>query len=345
MDDNPRDEPRVRIALPSKGRMESETLSFLADCGLKVDKTNPRQYTATIPAMPEVLLLFQRASDIPVSVQAGDVDIGITGLDLIADKLGDEADDVLLIHDALGYGQCALVLAVPVEWAEVRSVGDLRAFTAKRGDLRVATKHRHLVERFLADHAIDDCRVVAADGALEAAPGIGYADFIADVTSTGTTLRDNHLKQIEGGTLVESQAALIGNRSALESRPELLATTRGLLELIEAHLRARGQYMIFANMRGESAEMVAERVHNQPSLGGLQGPTIAPVYTRDGGGNGWYAINVVASADRLYATIEQIRAIGGSGVVVTPVTYIFEERPARYQALLEAVGAEEKALS
>jgi ATP phosphoribosyltransferase len=110
-------------------------------------------------------------------------------------------------------------------------------------------------------------------------------------------------------------------------------------------LRARGQYMIWANMRGQSAEAVAGRIFSQSDLGGLQGPTIAPVYTRDGDGNGWFAVNIIASADRLYPTIEQIRAIGGSGVVVTPVTYIFEERPARYLALLEAVGVSEEALA
>lgn len=343
MDDYPPNSS-VRVALPSKGRLEGETLDFLDECGLRLNKTNPRQYTATIPALPEALVLFQRARDIPLSVRAGDVDLGITGLDVIIDKLSDEFDDVLVIHDALGYGHCKLVLAVPVEWTGVNSADDLRTFAAKQQGLRVATKHQNLVERFLDERAIEGCRVVAAAGALEAAPGIGSADFIADVTSTGTTLRDNHLKQIEGGTLIESQAALIGNRAALQSRPELLATTRRLLELVEAHLRARGQYMIWANVRGESAEAVAERVFSQPSLGGLTGPTIAPVYARDEVENGWFAINIVASADRLYPTIEQVRTIGGSGVVVSPVTYIFEERPARYLALLEAVGVGEEAL-
>ncbi len=99
--------------------------------------------------------------------------------------------------------------------------------------------------------------------------------------------------------------------------------------------------MIFANMRGESAEAVAARVFSQTDLGGLQGPTVAPMITREGAG-GWWAINLVSSADKLYAAIQQIRAIGGSGVVVTPVTYIFEELPARYQRLLAALNREER---
>ena len=344
MDDD-RANPTARIALPSKGRMEGETLTFLENCGLRVNKTNPRQYTATIPAMPEVQVLFQRARDIPVSVQTGAVDLGISGMDVIAEALDGEENDVLIIHDALGYGQCALVLAVPQEWPEVTSVDDLRALADERKNLRIACKFPNLVSRFLAENAIEDCQILAFDGALEVAPSIGSADLIVDITSTGTTLRDNHLKQIEGGTIIQSQAALIGNRAALQSRPGLLTTTRRLLELIEAHLRATGQYMIWANMRGESAEAIARRVFEQTDLGGLQGPTIAQVYTRKGGGNGWFAINIVVPENRLYPAIEQIRAIGGSGVIVSPITYIFEERPARYTALLEAAGVDREAFS
>jgi ATP phosphoribosyltransferase len=344
MDDNPPN-PTVRLALPSKGRMEGETLEFLAACGLRTNKTNPRQYTATIPSMPEVLVLFQRARDIPDSVKAGDVDLGISGMDVIAEKSSIDDENVLVIHDALGYGHCSLVLAVPQEWTNVGSVDDLREFAAQNSDLRIACKYPNLVERFFVEHAVEGCRIVAADGALEAAPSIGSADFIADITSTGTTLRDNHLKQLQGGTLIKSQASLIGNRAALQSRPELLATTRRLLELIEAQLRAHDQYMIWANVRGESAKAVAENIFSQTDLGGLTGPTIAPVFAREGSENGWYAVNIVTSADRLYPTIEQLRAIGGSGVVVTPVTYIFEERPVRWLAMLEAIGIEEEALA
>ncbi len=331
---------QTRIALPSKGRMEGETLAFLDNCGLRINKSNPRQYTATIPTMPEVQVLFQRARDIPGSVRDGHIDLGISGLDLVTEVLTGDAAEVAIIHEALGYGHWSLVLAVPESWVEVGSVGDLNMMIAKQGHLRVATKHPNLVKRFLAESGVGDCLIVAPDGALEAAPSVGYGDFIADITSTGTTLRDNQLKQIEGGTLIESQAVLIGNRAALQTQPELLKTTRHLLELFEAHLRARGQHMIWANMRGESAAAIAQRIFSQPGLGGLQGPTIAPVYTRDEK-QGWFAINIVAAAEQLYATVEQIRAIGGSGVVVGPVTYIFEERPVRYQALLEKLELSE----
>jgi len=186
-------------------------------------------------------------------------------------------------------------------------------------------------------------RIVSADGALESAPIVGYADFIADITSTGTTLRENRLRALDDGTIVGSQAILIGNRAALTARPDVLAATRQMLEFIEAHLRARGQYMIFANMRGSSMEDVAARVFSQPDLGGLQGPTISPMITRQEVGQ-WWAINIVAHAHKLYEVIRQIRDIGGSGVVVTPVTYIFEEAPERYLRLLSTLNGEDASL-
>lgn len=330
---------QIRLALPSKGRMEGETLDFLAECGLRVHKPNPRQYTATLPALPEVLILFQRARDIPLSVAAGDVDLGITGYDTLFEAFGEELQDVIVVHEALGFGECRLVLAVPEEWDEVRTVADLGQRAAGR-ELRVATKYPQSVGRFLAARGVTHVRIVSADGALESAPLVGYADFIADITSTGTTLHENRLRALDDGTIVSSQAILIGNRAALKTRPDVLAATRQMLEFIEAHLRARGQYMIFANMRGHSMEDVAARVFGQPDLGGLQGPTIAPMITRQEVGQ-WWAINIVAHAHRLYEVIRQIRVIGGSGVVVTPVTYIFEEAPERYLRLLSTLNGED----
>lgn len=332
-------DPQIRLALPSKGRMEAETLEFLEGCGLRVDKRNPRQYTATLPALPGVLVLFQRTRDIPVSVAAGDVDLGITGYDALAETAGPDSDAIVVIHEALGYGECALVVAVPDDWDDVQTARDL-ARRAEQFRLRVATKYPQLVGRFLTDVGAESVRVVSADGALESAPTVGYADFIADITSTGTTLRENRLRPLDDGVIVTSQATLVGNRAALSDRDDVLQVARQMLEYIEAHQRARGQYMIFANMRGKSPEAVAERVFSQPDLGGLQGPTVASMITREGAGS-WWAINLVTSAEKLYAAIQQIRAIGGSGVVVTPVTYIFEELPARYQRLLAALQREE----
>ncbi|NDJ53510.1 MAG: ATP phosphoribosyltransferase [Chloroflexi bacterium] len=330
--------PQVRLGLPSKGRMEDETMTFLAECNLRVDKTNPRQYSARIPAMPEILVLFQRARDIARSVAAGDIDLGITGYDTVLDALGDDLSDIIVVHEALGYGECRLVVAVPDEWDDVTDLPSLNQKAQSTGGLRAATKHVTSAELFFGKHNLSEAiQVVSADGALEAAPAVGYAEMIVDITSTGTTLRDNRLKTIDGGTLVESQAVMIANRESLRSQDQLLETARHLLEFFEARLRARGQYLVMANMRGSSEAEIAERIFTQTDLGGLQGPTISPVATRDGQG-GWYAINIIVSQKRLYRAIQQIRGIDGSGVVVTPTTFIFEERPERYQRLLRELG-------
>src|SRR5690606_23470687 len=180
-----------------------ESLEFLAGCGLRVDKRNPRQYTATLPALPGVLVLFQRARDIPVSVAAGDVDLGITGYDALAETADPDSDAIVIIHDALGYGECSLVSAVPDAWGDVQTARDL-ARRSEECRLRVATKYPQLVGRFLEQAGASSVRVVSADGALESAPTVGYADFIADITSTGTTLRENRLRPDRKSTRLNS---------------------------------------------------------------------------------------------------------------------------------------------
>jgi ATP phosphoribosyltransferase len=201
--------------------------------------------------------------------------------------------------------------------------------------LRVATKYPNLTRSFLAQHGLADVRLIDSEGTLEVAPTIGYADLIADLVSTGTTLRDNRLRPLPDGVILQSQAVLIGNRSALQARPEILSTARELLEYIEAHLRAQGSYLVLANMRGESPEAIAQAMLSQPHLSGLQGPTISPVVTRND--QSWFDVNIVVHKDRLMPTITELRRIGGSGVVVAPVTYIFEEEPPRYTQLLRTL--------
>ncbi len=337
------DQSKVRLSLPSKGRMEEETTDFFNECGLRIRKTNPRQYSATIPSMPELVVLFERARDVARSVGTGDVHLGITGMDTVVDALGYEHPDVLILHEALAYGQCALVMAAPESWEDIDTLDAVSEKARQEGGLRIATKHTKAVEEFLKNNGLAELfTIVSADGALEVAPTIGYADMIIDITSTGTTLRENHLKVIDGGVLIESQAVFIGNRKALEERQDLLEVTHELLEFFEANLRARGQYLVFANMRGESPLAVAERLKTQSILGGLQGPTIAPVFHAEEPGK-WWSVSIVLSSENLYRGVNQLRAIGGSGVVVTPATYIFDEMPVRYQRLLAKLNNQEEA--
>lgn len=333
----------IRLGLPSKGRMEEETLAFLDGCGLRVVKPNARQYVAVIPTIPELEVWLQRSADIVRKVYHGDVDLGITGYDSVA-EYGCDDGTVMLLHAELGFGACLLALAVPDEWTAVHNLADLAALARRRADggrpLRIGTKYQRLVTAFLDGHGIAPYQIIWAEGALEAGPHMGYVDMIADLTASGVTLRENHLKQIEGGTLLASQACLIGNRRALGQRPEVLAVAKQLLEFFDARLRAKGYHAIIANIKGESPEAVAQRVFSQPDLAGLQGPTISPVYLRDAEDRTWHAISIIVRQERLVQAVQQLRAIGGSGVVVMPATYIFEDEPATYRQLVAALEAD-----
>jgi ATP phosphoribosyltransferase len=327
--------PSIRLSLPSKGRLETDALSFLAETGLRVFKPNPRQYQAEVPALPELGIIFQRPGDIVVSVRQGSIDFGIAGIDLIEEKRG-ENGDVLILHDRLGFGSCALTLAVPEVWDDVVDMPSLQKYakTLNR-PLRVATKFPVLTERFLSKYDIPHI-LIAAEGTLETAPTIGYADMISDLVSSGQTLKDNRLRALPDGVIQPSQAALIANKKALRTRPEVLEMARRLLEYIEAHLRAKENLLVIANMRGETPEAIAQKLFTQTSVGGLQGPTISPIFTREKDQQ-WYSISVVIRRDRIPQAIVELRSIGGSGIIVTPVTYIFEEEPPRYKAMLDAL--------
>jgi ATP phosphoribosyltransferase len=335
------DQNKIRLALPSKGRMESETLAFLDECGLQVRLLNPRQYVAAMPAIPELEVWFQRSADIVHKVRYGDVSLGITGYDSVVEHR-DEGDQIVVLHDRLGFGSCRLVLAVPDAWDDVASVQDLARLAHRRGaeghPLRIGTKYQRLVVRFLDEQGIQPYQLIRAEGALEAGPLMGYVDLIADLSASGVTLRENRLKQIEGGLLLSSEACLIGNRPTLKSRPEALLIAKQLLEFIEAHLRATVYHAIIANIQGESPEAVAQKVLSKTDLAGLQGPTISPVYLRDPSACNWYAISIIVRKERLVQAVGQLRAIGGSGVVVTPASYIFEDEPETYRRLLVELG-------
>lgn len=326
----------IRLALPSKGRLQQPALDFLARCGFDVKQSATRSYVGHIPALPQVTVLFQRPRDIVVSVAGGGVDFGITGYDVIADANAGDALHVL--HDALGFGKCRVVIAVPESWDDVRTMADLAARArAMPQPLRVVTKYHHLTREFLRKHHVEPFALIDAEGSLEVVPEIGYADIIVDIAETGATLQQNRLRVIEDGVILHTQASLVANRDALR-RPEVMDVAIELLEYFEAHRRAEGYFMIWANVRGKSLEDVGRTVTLHTTLGGLQGPTIAPIYPNPHSAAAnpdahWFAVNIVVGRNELTDAIEQLRAIGGSGVVVTPTTYIFEEQPSRVAAL------------
>jgi ATP phosphoribosyltransferase len=331
----------LRLALPSKG-MEDETLRFLTACGLSVDRSNPRQYRATLRNPPGVTVLFQRAADIFDKVDEGSVDLGITGYDIVAEHQRED-DDVAVLHRELGYGRCSLVLAVPDGWLDVATIADLAEVTtalrARGGELRVATKYANLTRQFLYEHGINYFAIVSSQGALEAAPTMGYGDVVADLMTSGVTLRENRLKTIAGGTILDSQACLIGNRRQLAASETKLRATLAILELIEAYLRGRNYVSLTANVRGDSEDVVARRITAHEAIAGLRGPTISRVYPKAGGERDWFAVTVVVRRDLLLAAVENLRKAGAAEVSVVDVHYVFEHRSWSYEALQRQLAA------
>lgn len=322
------------LALPSKGAIADPTINFLSNCGLKVVKPNPRQYTGDIPAIDGLSVLFQRVKDVAYKVADGTAQLGITGYDVVCENPN---DDTIVIHDKLGYGQCSLVVAVPESWVDVENMYDLADVAIdmrdnQRRNLRVATTFPHQTRQFLHAHHIHHFTIVKADGAIEAAPTIGYADMIVDLTQTGTTLRENHLKMLPDGVITESQACLIGNKKALLSHPELMQMTKTLLEYIDAAMNARKIYQVTVDIQGESAESIAHRILQDNNTRGLIGPTIAPIYTQNSSDK-WFTATVTVQHSNLLAATNYLRSIGGRHALVMPARYVFMETSHTYDAL------------
>lgn len=330
------DGPVLTLAVPSKGGLEEPTLALMNSCGLEVRRPNPRQYEAFVASDPRIKVVFQRAADIVPKVEEGSPDIGITGLDLLHEHRPDSGNAVVLIDD-LGFGRCRIVLAAPESWVDVDSVSDLASlaseFKAQGRELRVATKFPNLVWQFLHDHGVHYFRAIESHGALELAPSMGFADVIADIVSTGVTLRDNRLKPLRDGVVMQAQACLIGNRVRLRD-PDKLEVVRHVLEAIEGRLKARRYFSITANVRGSGPEEVAAHVTREGDLAGMTGPTISPVYSKDPRERGWFAVTVVVERERLFRAVGHLRAVGGQGITVFPAEYVFGSECQAYERLL-----------
>lgn len=327
------------LALPSKGQLSDDSTNFLGRAGLSVYKPNTRQYTASIPSLPNLQVVFQRPTDIFGKVSEGTVDIGITGLDIVAEYTED-ADDVHVI-EKLGFGKCELLMAVPESWIDVTSIADLADLTIRNQEmgkqLRVATKYGNLTKEFLYRQGISHFLLVHADGALEAAPRMGYADMICDLSETGTTLRENHLRPLDGGVIVESEAVLIGNVQTLSRSPQKLESLREMIELIEAHKRSRQYVAIRANIKGESLEDVQQRILANPELCGTKGPGVVPVASAPGTNGKWFETNLLIGSNLIHKTMQHLRDLGGTDIIVTRPDYVFVEKSHTYERFEDTI--------
>jgi len=282
----------MRIAVPNKGRLKDGVLELFERAGLKAEFRAERALVAQLGS--DFQAIFVRAQDIPEFVADGAAEFGITGRDLVAESSRTEIGELL----DLGFGRCRLIVAV-------RDESDVREPAQLAPRIRVATSFPNVSTRFFETLGIP-MQVVPVSGAAEIAPHLGVADVIVDLTSTGSTLRVNGLKEI--GTILESTALLIGNTGVLEAEGALKATEE-LVAALESVIRAREKRYLMSNVPRDRLDEVRLVVP------GISGPTVVDVLDRDT----WVAVHAVVDADAVYQTIARLKTLGAEGILVTRI--------------------------
>lgn len=226
----------LKIGVPSKGRLMEKTFDWFGTRGITMRQTgNDREYSGAVEGIDGIELVLLSAGEIPRELSAGRIHLGVTGSDLVRDKLADWPAQVAELAP-LGFGHADLIIAVPVAWIDVDTLDDLdaaaSAFRAAHGHrLRIATKYHRLVRDFLTTHGVADYQLVDSQGATEGTVKNLTAEAIADITSTGETLRANHLKVLSDALIHQSQAVLYLARAA-----DWPQATRATLETLAARL-------------------------------------------------------------------------------------------------------------
>jgi len=205
----------VTLALPSKGRLKDEAVERLRQAGYPIRlPENDRRYRAAVEGLDGLEVTFLSASEIARELDRGSIDLGVTGEDLVRETIPDWESRVE-ISARLGFGHADVVVAVPEVWFDVSTMADLddvaADFRHRHGRrLRIATKYWRITQQFFSQkHGIQVYRIVESLGATEGAPAAGSADVIVDITSTGSTLKANHLKVLDDGVILRSQACLV----------------------------------------------------------------------------------------------------------------------------------------
>ena len=282
-------ETRLRIAVQSKGRLYDETMELLGESGIKLTAV---KRTLLVPSRNfPVELLFLRDDDIPDSVASGIADIGIVGLNEVLEK-----DKNVEILKELGFSRCHLSLAIPkridytgLEWFNNR---------------KIATSYPVILSKFLKGKGINaDIHVIT--GSVEIAPGIGLADAIFDIVSSGSTLVSNNLTEVEN--VLDSQAVLIssGKKKLIEEKQAILDE---LLFRFDAVKAADGKKYILMNVPREKLDNVLS------VLPGIKSPTILPLANND-----WCSIHTVIEEKRFWEIIGRLRAEGAEGILALDI--------------------------
>ena len=277
----------LRIAVQSKGRLYDETMELLQEAGIKLTAV---KRTLLVPSRNfPVELLFLRDDDIPDSVATGTADIGIVGLNEVLEK---QQRVEVLRH--LGFSKCRLSLAIP---KEVKYDG-LQWFNGKK----IATSYPKILIDFMRENGITaDVHVIS--GSVEIAPGIGLADAIFDIVSSGSTLVSNNLAEV--ATVLQSEAVLIGSRKLSDEKQEIL---QELLFRIEAVKAAEGKKYILMNVpKAKLADVLAV-------LPGIKSPTILPLADEQ-----WSSVHTVLPEKHFWEIINALKSAGAEGILVLDI--------------------------
>lgn len=278
----------LRIAVPNKGMLSEPAWTMLAEAGYRL-RTNPRQLVVEDPDN-DIELFYLRPLDIAVYVGRGTIDVGITGQDLLKNS-GTQA----LEHMELGFGASTFRFAAPND-SPINAIEDIDG-------KRVATSFDTIVHDYLAERGIN-AETIHLDGAVESSVQLGVADLIADVVSTGTTLRNAGLK-IFGDPIMQSQACLIRSPRLDENDDRLTVLSRRLQGVLTAHRYVLMDYDI-------PNENLAAAVKVTP---GFESPTISPLHDKQ-----WSAVRVMVPKGKVNQLMDELYEVGARGIIVTALT-------------------------
>lgn len=278
---------KLRIAIQKSGRLNEDSIRMLKECGIELDNGMNKLKASAVNFPIEVL--FLRDDDIPEYVAQGVADIGIVGENVLVET----AADVKTI-ERLGYGKCRLSIAVPknVKYSGIKSLEGKR----------IATTYKTVLSKFLKKNKIN-AEIHEISGSVEIAPGIGLAEAICDIVSSGSTLFMNGLKEVE--TVMKSEAVLIGNKNL--SANDMKIVDR-LLFRIRASRRAKNNKYVLLNAPNDKLDKICKMIP------GMKSPTVLPLIEP-----GWSSVHSVIEEDKFWDIIENLRDAGAQGILVVPI--------------------------
>jgi ATP phosphoribosyltransferase len=279
--------PVLKLAVQKSGRLSEKSLSFVEACGIGYFRNKTKLKTSAFNFPLE--LLFLRDDDIPRYVASGVADIGIVGENVVAEK-----NQAVHIVERMGFSKCRLSLAVPQNM-QYNSVQDLEG-------LKIATSYPYLLSRYLKKERVH-AKIHEISGSVEIAPGIGLADAVCDLVSSGGTLLGNGLKEVD--VIFRSEAVMISRDNL---HPDKQAILNRLLFRIRSVLRAENYKYILMNVPNESVATVSEL------LPGMKSPTVMPLAEP-----GWSSVHSVVQEDDFWEIIDQLQKAGAEGILVSPI--------------------------